>query len=139
MKAILAALALAAALVTAPLASADVPGIDPFVGTWKCSHKTGNTGEHLVIDENGVSVDTFPSLRDSPDGQIGDAPLSTVTFVLSSVTSGVAKGSVTASDNPQLAVVGAPVTAKIVNGNSIEYTWGQRQRVGLTNDNQGPC
>lgn len=137
-KIALAGLAMIAALPLAPLAHADVPGLDPFVGTWKCSKVTGNTGERLVIDSNGVGVYTWPNVRDSPDGQIGDAPLSSATYVFTAVANGVATGSVSDSTDPKVATVGAPVHAKIT-GSSIETTVGTVDRIGLTNDDSGPC
>jgi hypothetical protein len=138
MKTALVALGIITGLVVGPVASADVPGLDPFVGTWKCSRKTGNTGERLDIDSNGVGVDTWPNVRFSPNGTPGNAPLTTVTYVFTAVVNGVASGSVTDSSDPQSAVVGTPVTAKVV-GSEISYEIGDVQRVGLTNDNSGPC
>jgi hypothetical protein len=138
MKTALAAMGIIMAVALAPAASADVPGLDPFVGTWKCSRVTGNTGERLVIDDNGVGVDTWPNVRFSPNGDPGNAPRASVTYVFTAVANGVASGSVTESSDPQSAVVGTPVTAKVV-GSAIQYDVGGVQRVGLTNDNSGPC
>lgn len=138
MKAALAALGIVTGLALAPSASADVAGLDPFIGTWKCSRVTGNTGERLVIDDDGVGVDTWPDVRLSPNGDPGNAPRTSVTYVFTAVTNGVASGSVTDSSDPQSAVVGTPVTAKVV-GSTIQYDIGDVKRVGLTNDNSGPC
>src|ERR1700755_1557763 len=99
MKTALVALGIVTGLVLAPAAHAAVPGLDPFVGTWKCSRKTGNTGERLVIDSNGVGVDTWPNVRFSPDGTPGSAPITTVTYVFTAVVNGVASGSVTDSSD----------------------------------------
>jgi hypothetical protein len=138
MKAALAALGIVTGLALAPTASADVPGLEPFVGTWKCSRVTGNTGERLVIDTNGVGVDTWPNVRFSANGDPGNAPLTSVTYVFTAVANGVASGSVTDSSDPHAAAVGTPVTAKIL-GSTLDYHVGDVQRIGLSNDNSGPC
>jgi hypothetical protein len=123
-KIALAGIGTAVALALAPVANADIPGFDPFVGTWKCSREAGNSGERLVIDPTGVGVDTWPSLS--------------MTYVFTSVTNGTASGTVTETTNPQVGAVGTPVTAKVV-GSNLHTTVGHVERVGLTNDDSGPC
>lgn len=44
---------LAAALILAPTAAADVPGLDPFVGEW------GAHGEHLTVNPDGSGTETY--------------------------------------------------------------------------------
>jgi hypothetical protein len=67
------------AAVLAPLASADVPGISPFVGSWR-AHK-----ESLVIEASGQGHQTFSG--------------GSVDFMLTSVSGTTATGSVTASSD----------------------------------------
>ena len=99
-----------AALVFAPLAGADVPGLAPFVGTWQ-KHE-----EKLVIDSSGTGVDTYPDLTLCPGCSNSDAPTGTLTFTLTSAMDGVATGSVTASSDPAKHAVGEPVTAMLADG-----------------------
>ena len=99
-----------AALVFAPLAGADVPGLAPFVGTWQ-KHE-----EKLVIDSSGTGVDTYPDLTLCPGCSNSDAPTGTLTFTLTSALDGVATGSVTASSDPAKHAVGEPLTATIEDG-----------------------
>jgi hypothetical protein len=65
-----------AAMVFVPSASADVPGLAPFVGTWQ------KHGEKLVIDNAGTGVDTYPDLTVCPGCSDADAPTGTLTFTL---------------------------------------------------------
>jgi hypothetical protein len=99
-----------AALVFAPSASADVPGLAPFVGTWQ-KHDT-----RLVIDNTGTGVDTYPDIGVCPDCSEADAPRGTLTFTLTPRLDGVAVGSITASSDPANHAVGAPVTAMLTVG-----------------------
>jgi len=109
MKTVLVGLA-SAAIVFAPSASADVPGLAPFVGTWQ------KHGEKLVIDNAGTGVDTFPDLTLCPGCSDADAPTGTFTLTLTSALDGVATGSVTASSDPAKHAIGEPVTATLAAG-----------------------
>jgi hypothetical protein len=109
MKIVLAGLG-SAALVFAPSASADFPGLAPFVGTWQ-KHDA-----QLVIDNTGTGVDTYPDLGVCPSCSEGNAPRGTFTFTLTSAADGVAVGSVTASSDPGNHSVGDPVTATLTAG-----------------------
>ena len=101
----------------------DVPGLDapptqtpppgalaPFVGTWE-KHQ-----QRLRIDSAGTGNWTYQDLRACPNCSSADAPAGSLTFKLTSVTNGVATGSVTASADDQTGAVGDPVTAMIVPG-----------------------
>jgi hypothetical protein len=109
MKIVLAGLG-TAALVFAPSASADFPGVEPFVGTWQ-KHDA-----QLVIDNTGTGVDTYPDLGVCPSCSEGNAPRGTYTFTLTSAVDGVAVGTVTASSDPGNHGVGDPVTATLTAG-----------------------
>ncbi|MGH3969578.1 MAG: hypothetical protein ACRDTV_16050 [Mycobacterium sp.] len=108
-KSALAGLA-SAALVFAPVAGAEVPGLDPFVGTWQ-KHE-----ERLVIDSAGTGVDAYPDFTTCPSCSSGDAPPGTLTFTFTSVTNGVASGTVTASSDAKNHAVGESVTAMLAHG-----------------------
>jgi hypothetical protein len=99
-----------AAIVFAPLANADFPGLAPFIGTWQ------KHSEKLVIDNNGTGVDTYPDLTECTSCSDADAPTGTITFALTSAVDGVASGSVTASSDPAKHAVGEPVTAVLEDG-----------------------
>ena len=109
MKTVLVGLA-SAAIVFVPSASADVPGLAPFVGTWQ-KHET-----RLVIDNTGTGVDTYPDLGVCPSCSEADAPRGTLTFTLTSASDGVAVGTVTASSDPGNHGIGEPVTATLTDG-----------------------
>jgi hypothetical protein len=111
MKTVIAGLVSAAIVfVFVPSASADVPGLAPFVGTWQ-KHDA-----KLVIDNTGTGVDTYPDLGVCPSCSEGNAPRGTLTFTLTSAVDGVATGSITASSDPANHGVGAPVTATLTAG-----------------------
>jgi hypothetical protein len=99
-----------AAIIFAPVASADFPGLAPFVGTWQ------KHDDKLVIDSNGTGVDTYPDRTECPGCSDSDAPTGTFTFTLLSAEEGVATGSVTATSDPAKHAVGEPVTATISDG-----------------------
>jgi hypothetical protein len=82
----------------------------PFVGRWS------RHGEALVIDSTGTGSLTYPDVRLCPTCSNADAPEGTLAFTLTSVSNGVATGSVTASSDAQGGAVGDPVTATIVPG-----------------------
>jgi hypothetical protein len=109
MKIVLAGLA-SAALVFAPSASADFPGLAPFVGTWK-QHDA-----QLVIDNTGTGVATYPDIGACPSCSEGNAPRGTFTFTLTRAEHGVAVGSITASSDQANHSVGDPVTAMLTEG-----------------------
>jgi hypothetical protein len=115
-----------AALVFVPSASADVPNLAPFVGTWQ-KHDA-----RLVIDNTGTGVDTYPDLGVCPSCSEGDAPRGTLTFTLTFAVDGVATGSVTASSDPANHGVGDPVTATLTNGSPgqlLQITVGGMQQL----------
>lgn len=109
MKTVIAGLG-SAAIIFAPSASADVPGLDPFVGTWQ-KHDA-----NLVIDNTGNGLDTYPDLGVCPSCSEGDAPRGTLTFTLTSALDRVAVGTITGSSDPANHAVGAPVTATLSAG-----------------------
>jgi hypothetical protein len=107
-KAALAGLA-AAALVFAPSAAADTPGIEPFVGDWH-AHEEG-----LDIHPNGHGRETYNDLSTCPNAPMAGCGIAgTTDFRLTSVRGDTATGTITASNpkNP----VGGPVTIKLVGG-----------------------
>ena len=115
-----------AALVFVPSASADVPGLAPFVGVWQ-KHEA-----RLVIDSTGTGVDTYPDLGVCPSCSEGDAPRGTLTFTLTPASDGVAIGSVTASSDPANHGVGEPVTATLTDGSPgqlLQITVGGMQQL----------
>jgi hypothetical protein len=99
-----------AAMIFAPSANADFPGLAPFIGTWQ------KHAEKLVIDNNGTGVDTFPDLTECTSCSDADAPKGTLTFTLTSAVDGIASGSVTASSDPAKHAVGEPVTGTLEAG-----------------------
>jgi hypothetical protein len=110
-----------AAMVFAPPASADFPGLAPFVGTWQ-KHE-----ERLVIDDNGTGVDTYPDLTLCTSCSDADAPTGTLTFTLTTAVDGIASGSVTASSDPAKHAVGEPVTGTLEAGSPgqlLQLTFG---------------
>jgi hypothetical protein len=86
----------------APLAS--------FVGTWE------KHGEKLVIDGAGTGNWTYADWRLCASCSSAEMPAGTVAFTLTSVSNGVASGSVSASSDAQSGAVGDTVTARIVPG-----------------------
>ena len=105
-----------AALLLAPHAAADVPGIGPFVGTWH-AHQ-----ESLVIDAGGQGHQTFSG--------------GSVDFTLTSVSGNTATGSVTASSNTSSTVPGDPVTVTLVgNGQGLQLSRGQEKQFPYCNNN----
>jgi hypothetical protein len=73
-----------AALTFAPRAAADLPGIDPFTGSWH-AHASG-----LTIDSDGSARLTYADISACPSGCAGhddyaDAPQATVDFTLTAV------------------------------------------------------
>src|SRR6202043_3235949 len=62
----------------------------PFVGRWE-RHE-----ESLVIDSTGIGTLTYADVRLCPSCSSADAPAGTLVFTLTSVSNGVASGSLTA-------------------------------------------
>jgi hypothetical protein len=95
-----------AALVFAPSAAADVPGLAPFVGTWAGMRQT------LVIDGSGNGYVTYADFNACPSCSMAAVPRATANFALTSVSGTTASGSIT-SDSGQGGNSG-PVTATLV-------------------------
>jgi hypothetical protein len=127
------------AMVFVPLATADVPGLAPFVGIWQ------KHDERLVIDDTGMGVDTYPDLTRCPTCSNGSAPGGTLTFTLTSVSDGVASGRVTASSDAENYPVGQPVTATLATGSPgelLQITVGRLQQLPFcdsTAESTGQC
>jgi hypothetical protein len=121
-KITLTAVWIAAVLALAPPASADVPGLAPFVGTWS------GMRESVVIDETGhAHFHYMDSNACQGPCSMADIPYSTLDFVLTSVSNGVAGGSVTASSGTRNKEVGEPVTVTLKpqpSGQAIGWTIG---------------
>jgi hypothetical protein len=90
--------------------TAQPAALAPFVGTW-LKHE-----EKLDIDGAGTGHWLYADVRLCPTCASAAAPPGTLDFTLTSVSNGVASGSVTASSDPQSGAVGDRVTAKIVPG-----------------------
>jgi hypothetical protein len=110
-----------ATLTFAPRAVADLPGIDPFTGSWH-AHASG-----LAINSDGSGRLTYADITACPSGCAGhddyaDAPLATVDFTLTTVSGDTAAGSVNAASNPSNDTVGEPVTIKLVTGIGEPFT-----------------
>ncbi len=87
----------------------------PFVGTWG-QHEVG-----LVIESTGTGHFDYSNFKLCPKCSFADAPRSTVDFMLTSVSDGVALGSVTGTDakppsDEQSYTKGELVTVKLVVG-----------------------
>jgi hypothetical protein len=99
-----------AALVFAPSAAADVPGLAPFVGSWH-AHEEG-----LDIQPNGHGRETYPDRSTCPDAPMaGCGKTATADFMLRSVSGDTATGTITAASDPKNPI-GGPVTIKLVGG-----------------------
>lgn len=110
-----------AALAFAPPAAADIPGIEPFTGSWH-AHASG-----LTINGDGSGRLTYSDISACPSACSGhndyaDAPLATVDFTLTSVSGDTATGTVTAASNPSSDNVGDPVTVKLITGIGDPFT-----------------
>ncbi len=112
-----AGVAAAAALVLAPSAAADVPGIAPFVGSWY-AHE-----ERLEIQPGGRGRETYEDRSTCPNAPMSGCGITgTVDFTLTSVSGDTATGVITAASNPKDAV-GGPVTIKLVGGGQGLQLW----------------
>lgn len=117
----LAALGIAAALALAPTASADVPGLAPFVGNWS------GLRESVVIDNTGHAQFHYMDSNACQSCSMANVPYSTMDFVLTSVSNNVASGSVTASSGTRSSEVGEPVIVTLKpqqSGETIQWTIG---------------
>jgi hypothetical protein len=123
-KIALTAVGLAAALTPAPPASADVPGLASFVGTWS------GMRESVVIDETGHAHFHYMDMSACQNPcSMADMPYGTLDFVLTSVSNGVASGSVTAGSGTRNQQVGELVTVTLKpqpTGEAIGWTIGGR-------------
>ena len=118
------------ALAFAPTASADVPGLAPFVGQWY------GMRESVVIDSSGNGHFHYMDFNLCPSCSMADTKYSTVDYTLTSVSNGTASGSVTASSDTQgytiggssgVLGVGKPVTTKLSpksSGETLQLTIG---------------
>jgi hypothetical protein len=84
--------------------------LTPFVGTWN-KHQ-----EKLVIDAAGTGKWTYADVKRCPSCSSAEAPAGTLSFTVTPVSSGVARGAVTASSDTDNGAVGDSVTTKIVPG-----------------------
>jgi hypothetical protein len=111
----------------------------PFVGRWE-RHEEG-----LVIDSTGTGNLTYADVRLCPSCSSADAPAGTLVFTLTSVSNGVASGSVTASSDAQGGAVADPVTATIVpgfqgRGVNLQLTIDGKERLPFCNSTStGQC
>ncbi len=110
-----------AALAFAPHAAADIPGIDPFTGSWQ-AHASG-----LAINSDGSGQLTYADISACPSACSGhddyaDAPLATVAFTLTSVSADTATGRINAASNPSNDTVGEPVGIKLITGIGYPFT-----------------
>jgi hypothetical protein len=111
----------AAAIALAPVAHADVSGLAPFAQEWD------GMRESVVIDETGHAHFHYVDSNACQSCSMADMPYGTLDFVLTSVSNGVASGSVTASSGTRNKQVGEPVTVTLKpqpNGEAIGWTIG---------------
>jgi hypothetical protein len=94
-------------LTATPAPTIPATTMSALAGTWE-AHHTG-----LVITNTGAGHMTYADLTKCPSCSYGDAPVSTVDFVLTTVASGGAAGHVTDSSDPANWAVGAPVKASL--------------------------
>jgi hypothetical protein len=110
-----------AAMVFAPSATADVPGLAPFVGEWDGKR------ESVIIDHTGHAHYHYMDTKSCTSCAMADMPYNDMYFVLTSVSNGVASGSVTGSSGSRNAQVGQRVTVTLTPqqpGRAIEWTIG---------------
>jgi len=98
-----------------------------------------------VIDSTGIGTLTYADVRLCPSCSSADAPAGTLVFTLTSVSNGVASGSLTASSDAQGGAVADPVTATIVpgfqgRGVNLQLTIGGKERLPFCNSTSaGQC
>ena len=113
-----------AALIFAPPAAADVPGLAPFVGSWH-AHEEG-----LDIQANGNGHETYNDRSTCPDAPMAGCGIAgTVDFTLTSVSGDTATGAITAASDSKHPT-GGPVTIKLVGG-------GQGLQLSVAGGDQG--
>ena len=113
----LAGLATAVALAFTPQASADVPGLDAFVGSWH-AHEEG-----LDIQPNGHGRETYPDRSTCPAAPMaGCGVTGTVDFMLTSVSGDTATGAVTATSDPKHPIGGQVSIHVVGDGQGLELT-----------------
>ena len=119
----LAGLGIAALAFAAP-ASADLPGLAPFVGSWH-AHEEG-----LDIQPNGHGRETYSDRSTCTDAPMAGCGIAgTVDFTLTSVSGQTATGTITAASNPK-DPIGGPVSIKLVGG-------GQGLQLSIAGGDQG--
>jgi hypothetical protein len=74
--------------------------------------------QSLTISANGTGILKYADLALCPSCSFGNAPVSTMTFVLTTVQTGTGVGSVEASSDPKGYAVGAPIDVKLVPGSA---------------------
>lgn len=112
----LAGLGIAALAFAAP-ASADLPGLAPFVGSWH-AHEEG-----LDIQPNGHGRETYSDRSTCPDAPMAGCGITgTVDFTLTSVSGDTATGAITAASNPK-DPIGGPVSIKLVGSGQGLQLW----------------
>lgn len=90
--------------------NAKVPGLAPFVGSWR-AHEEG-----LTIQPDGHGRETYEDRSTCPDAPMaGCGVTGTVDFMLTRVSGDTAAGTITASSNPK-SPRGGPVSVKLVGG-----------------------
>jgi hypothetical protein len=116
------------------------PGLAPFARTWRAHTQS------LVIDTTGTAVLTYTDIRSCASCSMADAPRGTLDFTLTSVSNGVASGTITASSDAQNYPVGEPVTATLTpgtpNGQLLQITFGGEQKGSMcdsTAEETGQC
>ena len=97
-----------------------------------------------MIRQSGSGHFTYSDTKACPSCSLADAPIGTVDFTLTSVSNGVAAGSVDASSDEQNVVVGAPVTTQLVagypSGQILQMSTGTMQELPFCNDTStGQC
>jgi hypothetical protein len=110
-----------AALVFAAPAAADVRGLAPFVGEWD------GMRESVVIDHTGHAHFHYMDFKSCTSCAMAGMPYNDLYFVLTSVSNGVASGTVTGSSGSRNAQVGQRVTVTLKPqppGQAIEWTIG---------------
>jgi hypothetical protein len=108
-----------------------------FAGTWRAHEMI------LVISNAGAGHLRYPDLTACPSCSEGTAPAGTLDFMLTSVTNGVAAGSVTTSSDTRNWALGLPVHVTLTAGSPgqlLEVKIGGKQLVAFCNGTSaGQC
>ena len=102
-------------------------------------------GPLLIIDGAGTGNWTYADLRRCPSCSSAEAPAGRLSFTLTSVSNGVARGTVTASSDTEDGATGDTVTAKIVPGfegkgvNLVMTIGSNTERVMCNRTSAGQC